>query len=167
MPQVTLRAKGIDATVNAFKGKSCHVIERSHLFSFLFKGSIECRLLTSVFYDFGKSVYWRCPYSKCLQNQETQDYLRSSLDNFLTMFPNLNSNDPSSPVYGHKVTVGSGSTYTPYGFIKRAARNGFTFAHPNKRGSKIDAPKWDASTKLYWGNQLFAWKHNARDTLSY
>ena len=105
---------------------------------FSFKGSVECRLLTSVFYDFGKSVYWNCPHSKSLQNEETKQHLRSSLDTFMEMFPNLSSTDPSSPLYGYKVTVGSsGSTYTPYGFIRRAARNGFTFAQANKKSAAV------------------------------
>ena len=100
------------------------------------KGSVENRLLTSVFYDFGKSAFEQCPYARDLKNDETKSYLRSSLDNFLNWFPNLNWQDPDSPLYNYKVSVGVSncSTYTPLGYIRRAVRNGFANAglHTNK-----------------------------------
>ena len=92
------------------------------------KGSVENRVLSSIFYEFGKTAFYECPHPPDLRNADTKMYLRNRVDQCLELFPNFNLTDPNSPLFRHKVTIGVDSNYTPLGYIRRAARNGFAHA---------------------------------------
>ena len=107
-------------------------------FTFLcFKGSVENRLLTSVFYDFGKLAFEQCPtgYSLDLNDCHTKNYFQSCLNFFAELFPNFDFRNPQSCIADCKIEVGNGTMVLPLAYIRRAARNGFRYA-----GEKLRRP---------------------------
>ena len=106
-------------------------------FSPFFKGSVENRLLTSVFYDFGKLAFEQCPsgYSPDLNDFQTKNYFQSCLNFFAESFPNFDFRNPRSCVNDCKIIVGKDTTVNPLAYIRRAARNGFRYA-----GEKLRRP---------------------------
>lgn len=91
------------------------------------KGSVECRLLSSVFYDFGKELKKKCPQPHDLKNPKTRNFFMTSVTEFMNQFPNLQLNCPNSLISEMKIEVGGSKIrrYTPEAFVRVNARNGF------------------------------------------
>ena len=101
------------------------------------KGSIECRLISSLFYDFGKELRRLCPFDLDFANPLHRDYFARHVDAFIARFPNLELHDPNSAVSRLKVEVGSNKRYTPQAYLRVNARNGFKAKNPvDKRPKK-------------------------------
>ena len=94
------------------------------------QGSVECRLLTSVFYDFGKALSSTCPYSLDANPKLANDFLLEAFQLFIKQFPNLRLFDDEFA--SQKIETGS-TKYTYQAFARLHARNGF------KQGFKIMA----------------------------
>ena len=103
----------------------------SYLIFSALQGSIECRLLTSVFYDFGKSLSSICPHSLDLDPKTANDYFMAAFQQFIDCFPNLRLNDER--VASQKIETGS-SKFTFLAYARLHARNGFK--HKQKARSK-------------------------------
>ena len=106
-------------------------------FFILFKGSVENRLLTSVFYDFGKRASEQCPsgYSLDLNDYNTKYYFQSCLNDFAELFPNFDFGNPQSRLADCKIVVGNGTLLNPLAYLRSAARNGFRYAAKKLRRS--------------------------------
>jgi len=90
------------------------------------KGSPECKLISSVFYDFGKELRRRL-FPAGFQDPSTRDSFISLVNSFMDFFPNLRLNEPGSPISKLKIQVGGDRvrSYTPEAFLRVNARNGF------------------------------------------
>ena len=104
-------------------------------FRFVLKGSPESRILNSVFYDFGRSLQETCPFSLDLKNNLTTVYLRDNVRKFARNFPNLQLDDPRSPVHECRVPVGA-LMLKPEAYLRMNARAGFVAAA--KRAAKMN-----------------------------
>lgn len=89
------------------------------------KGTMECRLISSLFYDFGKELKRLCPFDLDFQNTAHREYFAKHVEAFQERFPNLQLQDPDSAVSRLKVEVGSDKRYTPAAYLRVNARNGF------------------------------------------
>jgi len=89
------------------------------------KGTMECRLISSLFYDFGKELRRLCPIDLDFQNVAHREYFAKHVEAFQERFPNLLLQDPGSVVSRLKVEVGSDKRYTPAAYLRVNARNGF------------------------------------------
>ena len=94
----------------------------SDLSFYLHQGSIECRLLTSVFYDKGKEICQKCPFPSDLKNPQTKSFFEKSFKEFLLNFPRLTSDTELSK----KAFIHYGNCkYTIDTFIRINAKAGF------------------------------------------
>lgn len=100
----------------------------------MLKGTAESRLLTSVFYDFGRNLIESCPFSLDVKNNMTSTFLRDNVKRFLINFPNLQIDNPRSPVHECRIPVGA-LTLKPEAFLRMNARAGFVAA--SKKAAKM------------------------------
>ena len=104
----------------------------------LYQGSVECRLLTSVFYDFGKEISQRCPSDPDLKNRETKAFFDRSVKQFLLEFPRLvDEADARKALLDHgscRVTLET--------FVKISARNGFHSVTRKYAQPKQSSKQW-------------------------
>ena len=78
--------------------------------------------MTSVFYDFGKSLSARCPYALDNDPQAANEFFKSAFRVFIEQFPNLRLHDGNFA--SQKIVCGNGQK--PFlGFVQVQARNGF------------------------------------------
>ena len=93
------------------------------MYSFLIhQGSIECRLLTSVFYERGKEICQKCPFPTDLKNPQTKSYFEQSLKEFMLNFPRLIDDSELSK----KAFIEYGNcNYTIETFVRINAKAGF------------------------------------------
>ena len=104
------------------------------MFLFSHQGNVECRLLTSVFYDFGKEICQKCPYPPDLKHPETKRYFDQSVKELMKNFPEFTKNPDllKTPFIDHgaaKVTLET--------FVKISSRNGFhNFTKKYRNASK-------------------------------
>jgi hypothetical protein len=78
------------------------------------KGSVEFRIMTSLFYEFGRELSKVCPYEvDCVQGKS---FFSDNIDTFFKLFPNFRIDE-----YSHLRLSGK----TPSMFLKLNARNGF------------------------------------------
>ena len=89
--------------------------------------------MTSVFYDFGRKLRETCPPDLDVKSARTKTFLRDSVNEFLSNFPNLAVNDLDSPVAQCRVPVGA-LTLKPEAFLRMNARAGFVSA--SKKAAK-------------------------------
>ena len=76
------------------------------------------RLLSSVFYDYGKSLRTACPYKPDLKEKQTMEFLQSNIKAYLQTFPNLKDISVACiPHVNHKITIEA--------FVKKSAKSGF------------------------------------------
>ena len=102
------------------------------------QGTVESRLLASIFYEQGKVIAQSCPYDKDWKNMRTREYVKQQMNEFLLNFPNLNID--SAPSKGLKILVGTGHCYTPMAFIRMHTRNGFMSKSKSLKNSSALAP---------------------------
>ena len=104
---------------------------------FSLQGSVECRLLTSVFYEFGKNLATQCPYSGPHQAKESNDFFTVAFHEFVKLFPNLHlDNDEFA---SQKIQIGTtisesgtSKSVTFIAFTRLHARNGFVASRKTK-----------------------------------
>ena len=92
------------------------------LASTLLQGSVECRLLTSVFYEFGKFVSAQCPFYVKEDAQLANGYFIKAFQEFILLFPNLRLNDEE---FASTKIESESYSYSYLAFARLNARNGF------------------------------------------
>lgn len=109
----------VDVSQNQMKIDALRSIENP-LLAFQ-KGSIEFRLLTSVFYDKGKEIGQKCPFPPD-QKMQTRMFFERNFKSFLQTFPELVCDSELSK----KAFIEYGNAkYTVEAFMRINARNGF------------------------------------------
>ena len=101
-------------------------------YSLVLQGTVESRLLTSVFYDFGKSLASSCPYA--VDHMLADDFFMTAFREFIDLFPNLRLCDESFA--SQRIQTGSNkSAWKTYlAFVRLHARNGFKKSYKKDRG---------------------------------
>ena len=84
---------------------------------YLCQGSVESKLLSSVFYDLGKALAEKNQMSPDLKDDATNNYFLTAIDEFLLQFPIINYFARKSK---HKIL-----TKSCLAFLRMNARNGF------------------------------------------
>ena len=82
---------------------------------------MECKLLTSVFYDLGKGLAERNSLTPDIRNEETNNYFMKAVHEFLLTFPILNGFATTS---NFKVPIGT-NKMSCLAFLRMNARSGF------------------------------------------
>ena len=85
------------------------------------QGSMECKLLSSVFYDLGKGLATSCPHPPDLKEDRTNEYFLRAVDEFLLSFPTLATFVQKSDL---RIQNGTNSL-SCFAFLKMNSRNGF------------------------------------------
>ena len=94
------------------------------------QGSVECRLLASVFYDFGKSLAALCPHSQEPSSNSANEFFMSAFQQFISSFPNLRLSDDSFA--SQKIETGC-TRFTYLAYARLHARNGFKKFNPSSK----------------------------------
>ena len=82
---------------------------------------MECKLLSSIFYDLGKNLAESCPFPPDAKNKATNEYFLKAVEEFLLSLPLLHQF-----VYSTKMRIINGTNnLTCHAFVKMNARNGF------------------------------------------
>ena len=88
------------------------------------QGSVESRLLTSVFYDFGKSLSGYQSSAPGPDPKSANDYFMAAFRQFIDSLPNLRLNDRSFA--SQEIETGS-RKFSFLTYARMSARNGFHY----------------------------------------
>ena len=113
------RKKWIFELVKKFS-KSCIVRTRflTKLLCWCYQGTLECKLLSSVYYDLGKKLAETHPMLN--DSYSTSKHFLNAVDGFSVNFPNLHVFTLNS---NFKIPIGS-RNYSCLAFLRMNARNG-------------------------------------------
>ena len=99
------------------------------------QANVECKLLTSIFYDLGKGLAENCPYPLDIKHEATGRYFMKALDCFLLTFPTLDAFVKST-----KLRIENGTNnLSCLAFLRMHARNGFTKIVKTRANSAFNA----------------------------